>query len=130
MWVDPASATISVTRLDPRQFRELLDRGGHFVLDVRPQDFGRDASFIAGARLCPMVALAERYRTIPRDRPLLITDWAMKQSPLAAKFLLAKGYTVAGVLRGGMERWQAEQLPVERREPDSGPVLPESAGRD
>ena len=48
----------------------------------------------------------------------------MKQSPAAAKFLTRKGYKVAGVLRGGMERWQAERLPVEQRTPDNNFELP------
>ena len=55
---------------------------------------------------------------------------ALKQSPAAAKFLTRKGYKVAGVLRGGMERWQAERLPVEQRTPGPGLDLPETADRD
>ena len=84
----------------------------------------------AGARHCPLVHLGERYPALPADRTLIISDWAMKQSPAAAKFLTRKGYKVAGVLRGGMERWQAERLPVEQRTPGPGLDLPETADRD
>ena len=100
------------------------------TLDVRPEDFQRDAGFIAGARHCPLVHLGERFPALPANRKIIISDWAMKQSPAAAKFLTRKGYTVAGVLLGGMERWQAERLPVEQRTPGSGLDLPETADRD
>lgn len=130
MTVDPEYQRIPVTRLEPRRVQELLRDPAYFLLDVRPKDFQRDASFIAGARHCPLVHLGERYPALPADRTLIISDWAMKQSPAAAKFLTRKGYKVAGVLRGGMERWQAERLPVEQRTPGPGLDLPETADRD
>jgi len=98
MTVDPACQRIPVTRLEPRRVQELLRDPAYFLFDVRPKDFQRDASFIAGARHCPLVHLGERYPTLPADHNIIITDWAMKQSPAAAKFLTLKGYKVAGVL--------------------------------
>ena len=130
MTVDPEYQRIPVTRLEPRRVQELLCDPGYFLLDVRPEDFQRDAGFIAGARHCPLVHLGERFPALPANRKIIISDWAMKQSPAAAKFLTRKGYTVAGVLPGGMERWQAERLPVEQRTPGSGLDLPETADRD
>ena len=130
MTVDPEYQRIPVTRLEPRRVQELLCDPGYFLLDVRPEDFQRDAGFIAGARHCPLVHLGERFPALPANRKIIISDWAMKQSPAAAKFLTRKGYTVAGVLLGGMERWQAELLPVEQRTPGSGLDLPETADRD
>ena len=130
MTVDPENQRIPVTRLEPRRVQELLCDPGYFLLDVRPEDFQRDAGFIAGARHCPLVHLGERFPALPANRKIIISDWAMKQSPAAAKFLTRKGYKVAGVLRGGMERWQAERLPVEQRTPGPGLDLPETADRD
>ena len=130
MTVDPEYQRIPVTRLEPRRVQELLCAPGYFLLDVRPEEFQRDAGFIAGARHCPLVHLGERFPALPANRKIIISDWAMKQSPAAAKFLTRKGYTVAGVLLGGMERWQAERLPVEQRTPGPGLDLPETADRD
>lgn len=104
-------------KLTPKEVETMVKKGGYYILDVRPLDFERDRSFIPGARLCPLVYLEERYGDIPKESPILITDWAMKQSPSAAKFLLNKGYSVVGVLQGGMERWKSENLPFEDREP-------------
>ena len=130
MTVDPEYQRIPVTRLEPHRLQEVLRDPAYFLLDVRPEDFQRDAGFIAGARHCPLVHLGERFPALPANRKIIISDWAMKQSPAAAKFLTRKGYTVAGVLLGGMERWQAERLPVEQRTPGSGLDLPETADRD
>jgi len=113
-----------VNKIAPQDLKALLGREDLYILDVRPLEFKRDASFIEGALLCPLVYLADRYTEIPKDRRIVITDWAMKQSPVAAKFLTVKGYPVYGVLKGGMERWRSENLPVEEREPTAkfGPL--------
>lgn len=117
MFNDAAYQNIEVTKLSPQELQALLGKNQVYVLDVRPQDFERDTSFLRNAHHCPLVHLASYYPQIPRDHTIVITDWAMKQSPMAAKFLLTKGYTVAGVLQGGVERWKSELLPVENREP-------------
>jgi len=88
-----------------------------YILDVRPLDFKLNSAFIKGSFLCPLVYLADRYKEIPKNRQIVVTDWAMKQSPVVAKYLHAKGYPIFGVLKGGIERWGSETLPVEQREP-------------
>jgi rhodanese-related sulfurtransferase len=115
---------IRVNKIAPNVLMNLLAKEDLYILDVRPQDFKRDASFIKGSRLCPLVYLADRFKEIPKDRRIVITDWAMKQSPTAAKFLTVKGYQIHGVLKGGIERWRSENLPVEEREPTTkfGPL--------
>lgn len=98
-----------------------------FLLDVRSLDqqalnrkdvvFTMDNSTLAGshirgARHCPLVYLEQSWHLIPKDRSILITDWIMKQSIFAAKFLTMQGYDVIGVLKGGTTRWQMEGLPL------------------
>jgi CheY-like chemotaxis protein len=90
MTVDPACQRIPVTRLEPRRVQELLRDPAYFLFDVRPKDFQRDASFIAGARHCPLVHLGESDPTLPADHNIIITDWAMKQSPAAVPVELAR----------------------------------------
>ena len=87
-----------------------------YILDVRPGNFKRDQTFIKGAVHCPLIELSDRCNETPKDRQIVITDWHMKQSISAAKFLIAEGYTVIGVLKGGIKRWKSEGLPLERRE--------------
>jgi rhodanese-related sulfurtransferase len=117
MVIDPAWQVIKVKKLSPAAFKSMMDDNAVYILDVRPLNFKRDRSFIPGAHHCPLVFLEERYRTLPLDQDLLLTDWAMRQSPVAAKFLIINGYRVKGVLKGGMERWKSESHPFEERDP-------------
>jgi rhodanese-related sulfurtransferase len=108
---------ILVRRFTPGDLASLLEKENHYILDVRPLNFRRNSSFIKGSHLCPLVYLEDKYHEIPKDRPIIITDWAMKQSPVATKFLTIKGYPIVGVLKGGLERWESEHLAIEKREP-------------
>lgn len=116
MIIDSGYQQIEVIKLSPAEMRARLDRDTSYILDVRPKDFERDSSFVGEAHHVPLVLLADQLDRIPRDREILITDWAMKQSPMAAKYLITKGFTVAGVLQGGVERWKSEGLPLEERQ--------------
>lgn len=117
MVIDEEWQAIKVVKLEPEEFEKLLGHDDVYVLDVRPLDFERDTTFIKGSRHCPLVFLAQKYQEIPREKRILITDWAMKQSITAGKFLAKKGYQVAGVLKGGVERWKSEKFHVEDRQP-------------
>ncbi|NNF98283.1 MAG: rhodanese-like domain-containing protein [Desulfobacteraceae bacterium] len=108
---------IKVKKMTPEQVKESIEKANPFILDVRPLNFQRDTSFIHGAHLCPLVYLSDKYDEVPKVREIIITDWAMKQSPVAAKYLIKRGYRVIGVLKGGLERWKAELYPVEDRTP-------------
>ncbi len=105
-----------VNKVSPEKLEQLLKEQDFYILDVRPRDFIKNASFIKGAYFCPLVHLTHWYTEIPRDKPLIITDWAMRQSVIAAKFLQGKDYQVFGILKGGIERWKAENRPVEERD--------------
>ncbi len=108
---------ITVNKFSPKQLALILEKETPYILDVRPLDYQWNTSFLEGSVLCPLVFFFDRYREIPTDRNIVITDWAMKQSPIAAKFLITKGYSVLGVLKGGIERWVKEGYPVEERAP-------------
>lgn len=108
---------IKIKKIRPKELAHLMKEKDFYILDVRPLDFKLNSSFIKGSILCPLVYLADRYKEIPKDRQIVVTDWAMKQSPIAAKYLYVKGYPIDAVLKGGIERWESEKLPVVRREP-------------
>ena len=86
-----------------------------FLLDVRPQDYSKGPKFIKGSYHCPLLILTDRIHDLPKDKKIIICDWKMQQSPLAAKYLIAHGYNVIGVLRGGTMRWLSEKRPFESR---------------
>ena len=105
-----------VNKIAPKKLQKLLEQNDYYILDVRPRDFIKNGSFIEGSFFCPLLHLTKWYSKIPQDRPIIITDWAMRQSVIAAKFLSDNEYQIYGVLKGGIERWKAENLPVEERD--------------
>lgn len=115
MVVNETSMKMKVKKLKPKKIAKMIEKKEIFVVDVRPQNFKRDSSFIIGSIHCPLLDIAERYKEFPKDKQILITDWAMRQSTLAAKFLISEGYNVIGVLKGGIERWKNDKYPVENR---------------
>lgn len=117
MVTDESWHLIKVKKLAPVKFKNLVDNIDNlYILDVRPLNYKRNRFFIKGSYLCPLVYLADRFQDIPKDREIVITDWEMKQSPIAAKFLTSKGYKIRGVLKGGIERWEFEKNPTEQRQ--------------
>jgi rhodanese-related sulfurtransferase len=116
MVVNEASMKMKIKKLKPKKINKLMKNNDVFILDVRPKDFKRDSSFIVGSLHCPLLDLTERYHEFPKDKEIIITDWAMRQSTLAAKYLINEGFNVIGVLKGGIERWKHDNFPVENRE--------------
>ncbi|MEN8189674.1 MAG: rhodanese-like domain-containing protein [Thermodesulfobacteriota bacterium] len=123
MVVNQEWRTIRTNKIPPQKLITLLTEKDYYILDVRPRDYIKNASFIENAYFCPLVYLEKWHGEIPRDRQIIITDWAMRQSVIAAKFLTNKGYRIHGILKGGIERWKEEGLPVVEREPvfEKGP---------
>jgi rhodanese-related sulfurtransferase len=115
MVVNEASMKMKIRKLTPKKISKILKKKKIFILDVRPKDFKRDSSFIVDSVHCPLLDLTERYHNFPKDKEIVITDWAMRQSTLAAKYLIKEGYNVIGVLKGGIERWKHDKFPVENR---------------
>jgi len=115
--IHPEWQKTQIRKIRPLELKNQLKAGDYYILDVRPLNFKRDTSFIKGTKLCPLVYLADRYQELPKNKKIVITDWAMKQSITAAKFLKGKGYQIDGVLKGGLERWNKEKLPSVERKP-------------
>jgi len=115
MVVNEKKMKMKIKKVKPKKLAKMLEKKEIFVVDVRPQNFKRDSSFIIGSIHCPLLDLAERHKEFPKDKPLILTDWAMRQSTLAAKFLTDEGYNIIGVLKGGIERWKHDKFPVEKR---------------
>ncbi len=86
------------------------------IIDVRPATFSKWPNFLVGSRNLPLLNITDRNAELPKDQPIILTDWTMRQSPLAAKYLLAHGFNILGVMKGGLVRWEAEGYPVETRE--------------
>lgn len=118
---------IEVPMLAPAEFKALAEKNPRvFILDAQPSltDLERlhagnknpFAKKIKGtSATIPVVELDRKLAKIPKDREILIFDTFMKQAPIAAKYLKFQGFKVVGVLKGGINRWIEEGLPVVNR---------------
>lgn len=88
------------------------------LIDVREADeFNDSLGHIVGARLIPLASLPAQVDTIDRDRPVVAICRSGARSAQASLMLQKSGIKRVANLAGGMLRWRADGLPVERRAP-------------
>lgn len=112
MYINEAMNKIQIKKLRVHKILDLIEYENAFLLDVRPFWFEGSQNYIYSSINLPLLELINHLNMVPKDRPIVVLDAFMKQSVSAAKFLTAKGYNVAGVLRGGMNKWEKAAMPV------------------
>ena len=87
---------------------------GPLILDVRgPDEFDGPLGHITGATNIPLNELPARLTELShRGRPVVVVCKTDRRSSMAAQQLRKAGMPNVSVLRGGMEQWRAESLPV------------------
>ncbi len=99
--------------LAPRQAVQLINRQGALVLDVREQqEFER--GHIVNARHAPAATLDAQLPALApyRERPVLLYCAAGDVSARAGRALRRAGFSRVHVLKGGLNSWRQENLPV------------------
>jgi len=90
-----------------------LVNGGALVLDVRePKDY--EAGHIIEARSVPAGEVASRVDNFKkhREKPVVVYCESGLASAAAARALKAQGFTKVVTLRGGLQSWRQENLPL------------------
>jgi rhodanese-related sulfurtransferase len=88
---------------------------GALVLDVRSRD-QYDAGHVIDARNVPSADLAQSVETLKkyRDKPVLTCCETGLTAGSAARTLREQGFSKVASLRGGLQAWRAESLPLVR----------------
>ncbi len=97
---------------------QLRERSGIALIDVRGSDeFTGPLGHIGAALNIPVAEVPDRLIEINalKDNPVILICRTDKRSANAAKLLSEAGFRDVRVLRGGMERWNQNGLPVEGR---------------
>jgi rhodanese-related sulfurtransferase len=82
------------------------------LIDVRsPEEFQLEGH-VAGARLIPLPALAQRLGEIAQDVPIALICRSGNRSQVAADLLIRQGYTAVSNVQGGMIAWRRAGLPA------------------
>lgn len=90
-----------------------LANSGALLLDVRDAA-AYDAGHIIEARHLPAAEIANRAETFKRfkEKPVIVYCESGMNSAGAARALRDAGFTKVATLRGGLQNWRQENLPV------------------
>lgn len=93
---------------------QLMNQDKCVVVDVRPKaDFKQ--GHLLGAKNVPVADLKDQLQVISKDKsvPVLVYCQMGLTSMAAAKQLMDAGFTDVYSLAGGVNAWQAENMPLE-----------------
>jgi rhodanese-related sulfurtransferase len=85
------------------------------ILDVRePMLTGYKNFDVPKVIKIPNSTMAENYKSIPKDVPIVVADSAGLRSHEAMEFLLKKGFDNIANLAGGIVDWERDGLPLKK----------------
>ncbi len=98
----------------PTDAVQLMNQGA-LVLDVRSRD-QYDAGHVIDARNFPNADLSQSVETLKkyREKPVLTCCETGMTASAAARTLREQGFSKVASLRGGLQAWRAENLPLVR----------------
>lgn len=88
------------------------------IIDVRAAR-EREQKYIAGSFAVPLNHLVENFKTLPKERSLLVYCAGGYRSSIAASLLQRGGFDSVGEIAGGIVGWEAAELPLETAPPSS-----------
>ncbi|HEU4652830.1 MAG TPA: rhodanese-like domain-containing protein [Steroidobacteraceae bacterium] len=92
---------------------QLTNRGGALLLDIRDQA-QYDSGHIIDSRHVPSGELATRADTLKKykEKPVVVYCDNGFASAAAARMLRGLGFTKVATLRGGLQSWKQDNLPL------------------
>lgn len=105
-----------VRRIGPAQLTALINRDNALVIDLRPTaDF--DKGHIAGAKNVQMSQFDPENKQLAPAKalPVVLVCKAGESASVAAKRLRKTGFSNVSVLEGGVQAWQASDLPLVKK---------------
>ena len=106
---------ITIPEIDVLEAKQRVENGA-LLIDVREQN-EYDDIHIPGAQLFALSELAQSYRDLPTDKPLVMQCRSGARSAKAAEFLLQNGYSDVVNMTGGILAWAQAELPTRSAEP-------------
>jgi len=108
----PVVKTITAEELHTRLDTDAADQRPA-VIDVREADEWA-TGHIEGATHIPLGQLMQHLAEVPRDRDVVLVCHLGGRSEMATNQLLRAGVERAINMRGGMDAWEGNHLPIER----------------
>jgi rhodanese-related sulfurtransferase len=110
-----ANAGASFRTVTPLEAKALIEtRKDLLLVDVRsPEEF--QGGSLPGATLIPFWDFAKGRFDLPRDKPILLVCAVGGRSLACGQLLASKGYREVYNLKGGLDAWAEQRVPLPRR---------------
>ena len=104
----------------PLEAKRLIEtRKDLLLIDVRsPEEFAQGA--LPGSRLIPFWDVMKGRHDLPKDKPILLVCAVGGRSLAVGKYLQVQGYPELYNLKGGLEAWVRDRVPLPQRRANSG----------
>ncbi len=112
MWESLSSLTASFPMTDPSKLWQRIEAHEPlFVIDVR-SDKEWKAGHIKGAHHITLYELEKSIPNLPKDQTLAVTCGSGCRASIAASLLQRAGFSNVCNLKGGMQEWMKQNLPI------------------
>ena len=110
-----ANAAASFRTITPLEAKSLIEsRKDLLLVDVRsPEEF--QGGSLPGATLIPFWDFAKGRYDLPKDKPILLICAVGGRSLACGQMLAAKGYKEVYNLKGGLDAWVEQRVPLPGR---------------
>ena len=110
-----ANAEASFRTVTPLEAKALIEsRSDLLLVDVRsPEEF--QGGSLPGATLIPFWDFAKGRFDLPKDKPILLICAVGGRSLACGQMLASKGYREVYNLKGGLDAWAEQRVPLPRR---------------
>jgi len=110
-----AEAGASFRTISPLEAKSLIEtRKDLLLIDVRsPEEF--QGGSLPGATLIPFWDFAKGRYDLPKDKPILLVCAVGGRSLACGQLLASKGYRDVYNLKGGLDAWVEQRVPLPRR---------------
>jgi len=110
-----AQAGASFRTVTPQEAKALIEtRNDLLLVDVRsPEEF--QGGSLPGATLIPFWDFTKGRYDLPKDKPILLICAVGGRSLACGQMLASKGYKEVYNLKGGLDAWVAQRVPLPRR---------------
>jgi rhodanese-related sulfurtransferase len=110
-----AQAGSGFRTITPLEAKTLIEtRKDLLLVDVRsPEEF--EGGSLPGATLIPFWDFAKGRYDLPKDKPILLVCAVGGRSLACGQILSARGYREVYNLKGGLEAWQEQRVPLPQR---------------
>jgi len=100
---------------DPSElYRQLENKEDILLVDIRDEETRKKYGRISGITIhLPLYRLHSLYHELPKNKLLVVYDSKGKQSSTACRYLYQRHFDKVTWLKGGMDAWVQEKLPLE-----------------